>query len=86
LGESPLTGMHDVNRLLVRQEQAAFKLAVLESGKSVSLSTNVDLVDDTTIDVAVPRGFAPGTYLVQVNTQFNGEDRFSNTLSLTLTN
>ena len=39
-----------------------------------------------TIDVTVPGGYAPGTYEVQVNTQFNGQTRFSNTLSLTLTN
>jgi hypothetical protein len=61
-------------------------VAVLIGGTPVPLSTNVDLVDAQTIDVTVPGGYAPGTYQVQVNTQFNGQTRFSNTLSLTLTN
>jgi hypothetical protein len=61
-------------------------VAVLIGGTPVPLSTNVDLVDDTEIDVTVPAGYAPGAYEVQVNTQFNGQTRFSNTLSLTLTN
>jgi hypothetical protein len=61
-------------------------VAVLIGGNAIPLSTNVDLIDDTTIDVVVPGGYRPGTYQVQVNTQFNGENRFSNTLSLTLTN
>lgn len=61
-------------------------VAVLIGGTPVSLSTNVDLIDAQTIEVAVPGGLRPGTYPVQVNTQFNSEDRFSNTLSLTLTN
>jgi hypothetical protein len=60
-------------------------VAVLIGGTAVPLSTNVDLVDDTTIEVVVPGGFRPGNYEVQVNTQFNGENRFSNTLQLTLT-
>ncbi len=60
--------------------------SVLIGGNAVPLSTNVDLIDATTIEVTVPGGYAPGTYPVQVNTQFNGENRFSNTLSLTLTN
>ena len=60
--------------------------AVLIGGNAVPLSTNVDLIDAQTIEVAVPGGYAPGTYQVQVNTQFNGENRFSNTLSLALTN
>jgi hypothetical protein len=61
-------------------------VAVLIGGTAVPLSTNVDLIDAQTIEVTVPGGYAPGTYLVQVNTQFNGENRFSNTMSLTLTN
>jgi hypothetical protein len=63
-------------------------VSVLIGGIAVPLSTNVDLVDDTTIEVTVPGGLglAAGTYPVQVNTQFNNENRFSNTLSLTLTN
>jgi hypothetical protein len=61
-------------------------VAVLIGGTPVPLSTNVDLVDAVTIDVTVPGGYAPGTYQVQVNTQFNGQTRFSNTLPLTLTN
>jgi hypothetical protein len=63
-------------------------VAVLIGGNAVPLTTNVDLINDTTIRVTVPGdlGLAAGTYPVQVNTQFNGEDRFSNTLSLTLTN
>jgi hypothetical protein len=61
--------------------------AVLVGGQAIPLSTNVDLVNDTTIDVTVGGvTLAPGTYPVQVNTQFNGQDRFSNTLDLTLTN
>jgi hypothetical protein len=60
--------------------------AVLIGGSAVPLSTNVDLSDAQTIEVTVPLGLSPGTYPVQVNTQFNGENRFSNTLSLTLTN
>ena len=60
--------------------------AVLIGGTAIPLSTNVDLVDDTTIEVTVGGvSLRPGTYPVQVNTQFNGEDRFSNQLSLTLT-
>ena len=60
--------------------------AVLIGGTAIPLSTNVDLADDTTIEVTVGGvSLRPGTYPVQVNTQFNGEDRFSNQLSLTLT-
>jgi hypothetical protein len=61
--------------------------AVLIGGNAVPLTTNVDLINDTTIKVTVPGnlGLPAGTYPVQVNTQFNGADRFSNTLSLTLT-
>lgn len=60
--------------------------AVLIGGTAVPLSTNVELVNDTTIGVTVPGSFAAGTYPVQVNTQFNGENRFSNTdVSVTLT-
>ena len=60
--------------------------AVLIGGTAIPLSTNVDLVDDTTIEVTVGGvNLRPGTYPVQVNTQFNGENRFSNQLSLTLT-
>ena len=59
---------------------------VLVGGQAIPLSTNVDLVDDTTIEVTVgDLTLAPGTYPVQVNTQFNGENRFSNPLDLTLT-
>jgi hypothetical protein len=63
-------------------------VSVLIGGVAVPLSTNVDLVDDTTIEVTVPGGLGlpAGTYQVQVNTQFNNETRFSNTLSLTLAN
>ena len=57
---------------------------MLIGGTAVPLSTNVDLVDDTRIEVTVPGGYPPGTYQLQVNTQFNGQNRFSNTLSLTL--
>jgi hypothetical protein len=60
-------------------------VAVLIGGTPVPLSTNVNLVDAQTIDVTVPGGYSPGTYQVQVNTEFNGQTRFSNTLSLTLT-
>lgn len=60
--------------------------AVLIGGTPVPLATNVDLVDDTEIKVTVGGGnFVAGTNKVQVNTQFNGENRFSNTLDLTLT-
>ena len=60
--------------------------AVLIGGTAIPLSTNVDLVDDTTIEVTVGGvNLRPGTYPVQVNTQFNNENRFSNQLSLTLT-
>jgi IPT/TIG domain-containing protein len=61
-------------------------VAVLIGGNPVSLSSNVDLVDDTTIEVVVPGGYVPGTYSVQVNTEFSGQTRFSNELVLTLTN
>ena len=61
-------------------------VAVLIGGNPVSLTNNVDLVNDTTIKVTVPGTFAPGTYKVQVNTQFNGQNMFSNDLDLTLTN
>jgi hypothetical protein len=61
-------------------------VALLIGGNAVPLSTNVDLIDANTIEVTVPGGYVPGTYPVQVNTQFNGENRFSNTLSVTLTN
>jgi hypothetical protein len=61
-------------------------VAVLIGGTAIPLTTNVDLAGDTTIHVVVPRGYAPGTYKVQVNTEFNSETRFSNTLNLTLTN
>jgi len=61
-------------------------VAVLIGGNPVSLMNNVDLVNDTTIKVTVPGTFAPGTYKVQVNTQFNGQNMFSNDLDLTLTN
>ena len=61
--------------------------AVLIGGSAVPLSTNVDLMDAQTIEVSVPAGLLrPGNYPVQVNTQFNSENRFSNTLNLTLTN
>jgi hypothetical protein len=60
-------------------------VAVLIGGTAVPLSTNVGLVDDTTLIVVVPGGYGSGTYEVQVNTQFNGENRFSNTLDLSLT-
>ena len=60
-------------------------VAVLIGGTPVNLDTNVDLVDDTTIDVTVPGGYFPGTHKVQVNTQFNGQNMFSNELDLTLT-
>jgi hypothetical protein len=60
--------------------------AVLIGGKPVPLGSNADLDSETTIDVTVPAGYTPGTYPVQVNTQFNGENRFSNTLNVTLTN
>lgn len=36
-------------------------VAVLIGGTAVPFSTNVDLVDDTTISVVVPLGYAPGT-------------------------
>jgi len=61
--------------------------AVLIGGQPVNLGTNVDLANDTTINVAVGNlTLVPGTYPVQVNTQFNGANRFSNTLQLELTN
>jgi hypothetical protein len=59
--------------------------AVLIGGTAVPLSTNVDLVDENTITVTVPGSYRIGNYQVQVNTQFNGQNRFSNTLDLTLT-
>jgi hypothetical protein len=59
---------------------------VLVGGQAIPLSTNVDLVDDTTIDVTVgDLTLTPGTYPVQVETQYNGENRSSNTLNLKLT-
>ncbi|HSF08103.1 MAG TPA: hypothetical protein VLA60_01750 [Nitrospirales bacterium] len=61
--------------------------AVLIGGQSINLGTNVDFMDDTTIQVVVGNlTLAAGTYSVQVNTQFNGQNRFSNTLELELTN
>jgi hypothetical protein len=60
--------------------------AVLIGGTPVPLATNVDLVDDTTIKVTVGGGtFTTGTNQVQVNTLFNGHNRFSNTLPIDLT-
>jgi hypothetical protein len=60
--------------------------AVLIGGTPVPLATNVDLVNDTTIKVTVGGAtFNTGTNQVQVNTQFNGQNRFSNTLPIDLT-
>jgi hypothetical protein len=60
--------------------------AVLIGGTPVPLATNVDLSDDTTIGVTVGgANFSKGNNDVQVDTQFNGETRFSNTLSINLT-
>jgi hypothetical protein len=60
--------------------------SVLIGGKAVPLNTNVDLINDTTIEVTVPGGYFPGTYPVQVVTQFNEQNTPSNTMNLTLTN
>lgn len=61
--------------------------AVLIGGQPINLGTNVDLMDDMTIKVTLGNlTLAAGTYPVQVNTQFNGQNRFSNTLQLELTN
>jgi hypothetical protein len=60
--------------------------AVLIGGTPVPLTTNVDLKDDTEVIVTVGgASFDTGTNKVQVNTQFNGQNRFSNTLDLDLT-
>jgi hypothetical protein len=60
--------------------------AVLIGGTSVPLGTNVDLKNDTTIIVTVGGGeFNIGDNVVQVNTEFNGEHRLSNTLDINLT-
>ena len=61
-------------------------VAVLIGGTAIPLTTNVDLIDENTMIVTVPGGYATGDYHVQVNTQFNNQTRFSNTLNLTLTN
>lgn len=61
--------------------------AVLIGGQPINLGTNVDLMDNMTIKVTLGNlTLAAGTYPVQVNTQFNGQNRFSNTLELELTN
>ncbi len=61
--------------------------AVLIGGTSVPLATNVDLKSNTEVEVTVGGGtFNPGTNKVQVNTQFNGTNRFSNNEDLDLTN
>lgn len=61
--------------------------AVLIGGVAIPLGTNVDLSDDTTIAVTVPSnlGLQAGTSPVEVQTEYNGENRASNTLDLTLT-
>ena len=60
--------------------------AVLIGGTPVPLATNVDLVSDTEIEVTVGgANFNTGDNNVQVNTQFNGQNRFSNTLVIDLT-
>jgi hypothetical protein len=59
--------------------------AVLIGGQAVPLSTNVALQNNTTIGVTVGGAtFQTGDNNVQVNTQFNGMNRFSNTLIIDL--
>ena len=61
--------------------------AVLIGGDPVPLNSNVALTSPTEIHVEVPANLdlRPGTYEVGVNTEFNGANRLSNTLPLTLT-
>ena len=50
----------------------------MDSPEPINLGTNVDLMDDMTIKVTLGNlTLAAGTYPVQVNTQFNGQNRFS---------
>jgi hypothetical protein len=61
-------------------------VAVLIGGIALPMS-NVDLVDDTTIEVTVPANIGLSTgiaYRVEVNTEFNGNPSLSNSLSVTL--
>jgi hypothetical protein len=60
--------------------------AVLIGGTPVPLATNVSLKNDTTINVTVGGAtFNTADNDVQVNTQFNSKNRFSNTLPINLT-